>query len=745
MNAMQKCGMALALSATLSFVAAFCTYAENALVAQAEKTECGPQEQITVTVGELDENQQPVTSDAKIIVKLSRGGVTENGILKNGLVLKNGAGKFTFIAPTKPGTVDILLIDPAGNLSTKLVIRVVESTSGADWKEEYAAIVKLKGKVAIKLKNKQAWDAALVNAKLHEKDTIMTWDKSWVTLQLFDGSIITLAPCTTVYIKSLKSSLSNARIKQSVFKVAAGRILAKVKEYMEKGSKFQVESESATAGVRGTFFEFLSFLDGTDELIVYEGSVVIEQIRRELSYLLRQGQKLALRWDSVETPDIEGHNITPAEREQSLGQEEASADETPDENDGGEENGADQTEPSTGNGTPVDTAPPGDSSGGTDVLFGSEEVGDQMYLTVHFMPEFKKVFGTGVSIGLDLSFIQDPVTQDITFASPDPGVNIGNFINWVEFDGRFLYLYYGNLENISYDFGLLFNKYHKDDAKCMQFGLRNLFSGKWGFKVLAPLDIKSFDPFETEKTSSLYAGRFTTGFEAAGLPLEAGITAVTDENDALNMLPYGVPTAGAAADLSIQWASMMQPYIEAAQLENFGYGVEAGIRGRFSSLLWYQTGLRYCGEQFIPNYFGGDYEEYKYNSISGILTARGLPDLSAYPQTRGYYFLVGAEFSSLMNFSLMYEDFSNMPDYAPILTADFIFATPSFGPLPALAFGFNYKQVQFGSHDGWLNPNTSFAWYATYPISAGLYATLVNTYVPATGQYTREIAISLQF
>ena len=242
----------------------------------------------------VDENQNVVASNNLISVKVSRGGIVESNILKNGLSLKNGTGAFVFIAPSKPGNSEILIIDPSNNLSAKLSLKITETPAveGA-WNPEYAQITKVKGKVAVKFNGKATWDSALADIKLHEKDTVMTWDKSWVTLRLFDGSILTIEPGTTLYIKSLKSS---DKIKQSIFKVVTGKVLAKVSEYLEKGSRFEIESESATAGVKGTYFEFGVSLDGLSELFVFDGTVLIEQLQQEFSFLLEKGQSLLLSY-----------------------------------------------------------------------------------------------------------------------------------------------------------------------------------------------------------------------------------------------------------------------------------------------------------------------------------------------------------------------------------------------------------------------------------------------------------------
>jgi hypothetical protein len=709
----------------------------------ADKTELELQEKVTITVRELDENGQPVAVDTVLTVKISRGGIIEPGILKSGLPLKNGTGKFGYIAPSKPGDATILVLNPATNLSQKLVLTAIEKPVQTTWRKEFAVITKVKGNAAIKYSGNEIWDSALVDTKLREQDTIMTWEKSWVTLKLYDNSEITLQPGSSLYIKSLQSS---NKLKRSLFKLITGKVLAKAKEYLEKGSKFEIESESATAGVRGTFFEFGTWADGTSQLIVYEGTVFFEQLLRELIFQVNQGQSIA-SGPSGEIPDPNSHNITPEARDKALEDEENAADQT---TTAGTSNATEETN--------KNNAPSG--GGNIGVFFGSERVGNQTYLMVHVQPEFKKVFGSAFGVGLDLVLYQDPVSGEFTFCSPRKDVVIGNFINWVDYSGKHLFLHYGYMTDITYDFGLMFGEYHKDLSRGMQFGLKDVIADGFGFKILAPFDIKAFSPWIIEPTSTLYAARMNFDFNLAGLPFGTGVTYVTDTNNDLKNLSHKVPVSGLAADFSLKLTELSQPYIEVANLNDFGSGAELGIRGKLL-IFNYQTGLRYLDGKFIPNYFGGDYEEYKLNTLRAELpglyppptpvTGRKLPDLSAAPVTSGYYFDLKARIGSYVSFRLGYENYQDAGDYAPVVTANLDAKAPQIGFVSPFSAGFKYRQEQFGNNtpgsDLWLNCNTFFMWYVSYPIKPGLLLTLTNTFIPSDAEisFSRGIGLSMMF
>jgi hypothetical protein len=777
---LKKMGISLLLFLTFLVWIPILTYAENSLSITAAKTELEPQEKVTITVQILDENQKVVDVSSRLLVKVSRGGIVESNILKSGLTLMNGAATFGFIAPSKAGFSDILIIDPSTNLSAKLPLKILENPKVEGvWNPEYAQITKVKGKVAVRYNGKQTWDSALANAQLHEKDTVMTWDKSWVTLKLFDGSVLTVEPGTTLYIKSLKSS---NKLKQSVFKVFTGKVLAKVTEYLEKGSRFEIESESATAGVKGTYFEFGVSQDGFSELFVYDGTVLIEQLQQELSFLLEKGQSILMSLgDGI--PDTTTHTITPDAKDKEIDDALAETETGPETTTPEEQPG--ETPAQTGN----KNQPP--SNFNTNLYYGSQQISGQTYLTLHLQPEFKKIFGSPFGVGLDLVLYQDPITGDMSLNSPDPSGKVGNFINWLEYDGKNTYVFYGPLAGISYDFGLLFSNYHKDRAlgplteeynndraRGIQFGLKNLFDDKLSFKVLAPFEVKTLSPWEWDQTSSLFAFRGGYKLNLLALPGELGLTVVGDTNgDLANPVPVGnpadptmanVPTGGAAVDLSLQLTGLLQPYAELAALKDFGAGLELGARGKVS-VIQYQGGLRFLGEKFLPNYFGDDYEIYKDNTVREIyghvdagtgdlvdvndrpITGRQLPDLNSIPATSGYYAKLGFDIGSFVKLQMGYESYTNIPEQSPIISVNLQANTPNLGFVPMMSGGLSYKQIQFNANNPdvnpWLNANTLLSWYLKYPMSSGLYITVTNTFIPSDDEvnYSRSLSVSLKF
>lgn len=792
--------------------------AANALAGTAQltmtvsKTELQPQEQLKVVVQALDENKQPVTTDATVFVRITRGGLLPQKLLKEGLVLKNGTGEFTYIAPTKTGPADILLIEPATNASAKLTLNIVEEKVKVNWKKEFAQIGSVKGNVAYKLAKENNWRSSVSGVQLHEGDSIRTWDKSWATLTLFDGTEITLEPYTTLYIKFLQSSIDNAEVKQSVFKVFTGKVLCKAKKYVEKGSRFAIETESTVAGIRGTIFEYADTIEGDNELIVYDGAVMLEYIPEDLHFLVEKGHKIAIPSGEFNVPDVVENNVSAEDRDKAIQDEQAAADaEKAKEQAPAEENKDATTDPNndpskaqsdktgqlppsgdtntdignTHQGPEVETPDPKGNNGDgkkTDglggflnnltpdqakMLFGSERSGDRMFMTLSLQPEFKRFLGTPLSFGLNLTIAQDFETGKVTFGTGDPSTKLNNLFNWIEYDGKYLYARYGNTEDITYGYGLLMGQYYKEEAKSIQLGLNRLTAAKLGVRVLLPLDIKSIYPWKTESTSSLYAGRLTSDFSLLRIPFRTGLNYVVDTNPELKELgqnilvegpeTYPVPVSGMSADLGMPLGALIEPYAEIAHLNNFGSGGEVGIRGKILSLLWYQAGLRTATQGFVPNYFGQEYEQYKKNSLdelNGIaFQGRLLPNLNdsnVYPATSGMYVQAGAGFS-LAKLSIGYENYTNMAQYAPVLTSDLVATTPKLGNLPVISCGYGYKQMQFGHNtpgsNTLFNKNTMFSWFVNLPIGKVLTATYTSSFIPSDTEikFTNEIGVSMPF
>jgi hypothetical protein len=92
------------------------------------------------------------------------------------------------------------------------------------------------------------------------KDRIATGQDGAVTMVFADESTISLASNSKLQIKEF---LFKEKSRRAVFSMGVGKLTADVKKYIGGDNSFEVQSETAIAGVRGTGFEFVVAMVGT--------------------------------------------------------------------------------------------------------------------------------------------------------------------------------------------------------------------------------------------------------------------------------------------------------------------------------------------------------------------------------------------------------------------------------------------------------------------------------------------------
>jgi hypothetical protein len=116
-----------------------------------------------------------------------------------------------------------------------------------------AVVTYTDGFVDTKLTGAEGWSPLIEGTELNEGDEIETGTEGEVELRLSDGSVIKIGPDSRVVIKEL-GMVEITETRTSTFGLIRGRIRAVVTPFMKKESKFTIETENATVGVRGTDF-----------------------------------------------------------------------------------------------------------------------------------------------------------------------------------------------------------------------------------------------------------------------------------------------------------------------------------------------------------------------------------------------------------------------------------------------------------------------------------------------------------
>jgi hypothetical protein len=133
-------------------------------------------------------------------------------------------------------------------------------------------LTSVNGKVQIKNKSGKKTRTAKTNSTVVEGERIVTATDAKATLQLFDGSELTISPKTDFQLTKLEKPSADDKVIQ--FKLFVGRLFASVKKLASSKSSFEIEAGGVVCGVRGTKFAF-EFDPGKNHvgLRVNEGTV----------------------------------------------------------------------------------------------------------------------------------------------------------------------------------------------------------------------------------------------------------------------------------------------------------------------------------------------------------------------------------------------------------------------------------------------------------------------------------------
>jgi len=113
-----------------------------------------------------------------------------------------------------------------------------------------------------------------VGTALSQGDTIETQASSRLEVRLSDGSLLRLGPSSKLQLSEAHFSGGPSRRRLSA-RLFFGKLWAKVISVIQGEQKFQVETENAVAGVRGTVFRVDANEDRSVRVRVYDGEVAV--------------------------------------------------------------------------------------------------------------------------------------------------------------------------------------------------------------------------------------------------------------------------------------------------------------------------------------------------------------------------------------------------------------------------------------------------------------------------------------
>ena len=155
---------------------------------------------------------------------------------------------------------------------SSLMVAVMASAMVFSQSQRQATIQSIIGSVKVRKGNAASWKDARPKMPIAEKDAIRTFVESQVEIITSEGSVIKLDENTTLEMSSYKEFPNGSRTtKVSIF---TGTVLSNVKKLVNTGSKFEFETPTATAAIRGTEVG-LEVTSEKTSVKVYEGEVMV--------------------------------------------------------------------------------------------------------------------------------------------------------------------------------------------------------------------------------------------------------------------------------------------------------------------------------------------------------------------------------------------------------------------------------------------------------------------------------------
>src|SRR5262249_48206535 len=113
-----------------------------------------------------------------------------------------------------------------------------------------------------------------VGASLSQGDTVETQDASRIEIRFSEGSVLRLGPKSKLKLAEAHFAGGPSKRKLNA-RLFFGRLGAEVTSGIQGDQKFQVETENAVAGVRGTTFGVDANADKSVLVRVYDGTVAV--------------------------------------------------------------------------------------------------------------------------------------------------------------------------------------------------------------------------------------------------------------------------------------------------------------------------------------------------------------------------------------------------------------------------------------------------------------------------------------
>lgn len=594
---------------------------------------------------------------------------------------------------------------------------------------------KTSGQVLIKYAKEEIWKQAATGMAVKEGSIVITTEKAKAKIVMPNGTIVELKEKTQAIFATLKQNPDKKEMTETGIKLVVGKIFSNVKKLVDTGSKYEIKTESATAGVRGTQFMTGADENGNTDLTVYEGTVGFATPANPDGVPVEKGEKVTADKDGKisekskheEQPPVDEEEIVkaPEEEKKEEPKVEGEVDKT-DKKDKKEKESKGSNQDGQG----------GSRIKGT-LEAGAESVDGISYATLQFKPDFERIFGTPIGVGLKVTLLQgsQPGKEEpVIKYGPDAGDKWWEAITvrWLEWKGETIEARYGEIGPTTYGHGLLMENFDV-------FGLRAKYKNK-NFNVGVLTSLKETPLFAFDQKIAARGELKLSALPWIFSNIWMGATYVTDLDDKLTEMKNEdsdkalIANAGVAGDLFIPISGMFTPYAEYAQLIDYGAGAGAGVRGNIG-FFGYKAEYRVIGEEFRAGYYDDYYITGKDRVVSmvqsGISTTDGSINIAGMglEGTEAYSGWLGQAtlgFGDMLSAKLVYEDYGDIKDNGD--GKRITIGGRVKVPQPKVEAGLEYKQRNidfdnfkwFDTEDENWKAKTSIAAYLVYPVAPAL-------------------------
>ncbi len=157
------------------------------------------------------------------------------------------------------------------------------------------------------------WVPARVNMPVKERDAVRTFIESELELETSEGTILKLGENATLELDKLtsKENIDNTKVK-----ILNGNIVANVKKLVNANSKFEFETPTATAAIRGTVVGFDVGKEKTT-IKVFEGVVLVTPNGTKRSVEIKENEMTSVAKGQKEIK-IEKLEVKPGAKQQTI-------------------------------------------------------------------------------------------------------------------------------------------------------------------------------------------------------------------------------------------------------------------------------------------------------------------------------------------------------------------------------------------------------------------------------------------